>query len=45
MHPVGSPAGYDGQGLDVMAGPSGTWHFTPDPDHAWLMDAGPTAPR
>ena len=44
-HPVGSPAGYDGYYLNVMAGPSRAWHFTIDPDHAWLMDWDPTAPR
>jgi 5-deoxy-D-glucuronate isomerase len=22
----------------VMAGPTRLWHFTLDPDHAWLMD-------
>ena len=45
MHPVGSPAGYDGYYLNVMVGPSREWHFTIDPDHAWLMDWDPTAPR
>jgi len=44
-HPVGMPAGYDGYYLNVMAGPGRTWCFTVDPDHAWLMDWSPTAPR
>ncbi len=44
-HPVGMPAGYDGYYLNVMAGPTRAWHFTVDPDHAWLMDWSPDAPR
>ena len=44
-HPVGMPAGYDGYYLNVMAGPGRAWNFTLDPDHAWLMDWSPTAPR
>ena len=44
-HPVGMPAGYDGYYLNVMAGPTRAWHFTLDPDHAWLMDWDPGAPR
>jgi 5-deoxy-glucuronate isomerase len=44
-HPVGSPAGYDGYYLNVMAGPRRAWEFTLDPDHAWLMDWDPNAPR
>lgn len=44
-HPVGMPAGYDGYYLNVMAGPGRDWRFTLDPDHAWLMDWSPTAPR
>ncbi|HEY6058037.1 MAG TPA: 5-deoxy-glucuronate isomerase, partial [Candidatus Limnocylindrales bacterium] len=36
-HPVGVPAGYDCYYLNVMAGPNRAWHFTVDPDHAWLM--------
>jgi 5-deoxy-glucuronate isomerase len=44
-HTVGMPAGYDGYYLNVMAGPTREWHFTLDPDHAWLMDWDPTAPR
>ena len=44
-HPVGMPAGYDGYYLNVMAGPTRLWHFTLDPDHAWLMDWDPTKPR
>lgn len=44
-HPVGLPAGYDGYYLNVMAGPTRLWHFTLDPDHAWLMDWDPGTPR
>jgi 5-deoxy-glucuronate isomerase len=44
-HPVGMPAGYDGYYLNVMAGPTRLWHFTLDPDHAWLMNWDPAAPR
>ncbi|MCY7419178.1 MAG: 5-deoxy-glucuronate isomerase [Chloroflexi bacterium] len=44
-HPVGMPAGYDGYYLNVMAGPTRLWNFTLDPDHEWLMDWSPTAPR
>jgi 5-deoxy-D-glucuronate isomerase len=29
----------------VMAGPNRAWHFTIDPDHAWLMNWDPNAPR
>ena len=44
-HPVGVPAGYDCYYLNVMAGPNRAWHFTLDPDHAWLMNWSPAAPR
>ena len=44
-HPVGVPAGYDCWYLNIMAGPRRAWHFSVDPDHAWLMDWSPTAPR
>ena len=44
-HPVGQPAGYDGYYLNVMAGPHRAWHFTLDPDHAWLMDWTPDGGR
>ena len=44
-HPVGAPAGYDCYYLNVMAGPNRAWHFTVDPDHAWLMNWDPAAPR
>jgi 5-deoxy-glucuronate isomerase len=44
-HPVGMPAGYDGYYLNVMAGPTRLWHFTLDPDHAWLMDWNPAPAR
>ncbi len=40
-HPVGAPAGYDCYYLNVMAGHHRAWHFTIDPDHAWLMDWAP----
>jgi 5-deoxy-glucuronate isomerase len=40
-HPVGAPAGYDCYYLNVMAGHHRSWHFTIDPDHAWLMDWTP----
>jgi 5-deoxy-glucuronate isomerase len=43
-HPVGVPAGYDCYYLNVMAGPNRAWHFTIDPDHAWLMNWSPAAP-
>ena len=42
-HPVGAPAGYDCYYLNVMAGDNRAWHFTIDPDHAWLMDWAPPA--
>jgi len=44
-HPVGAAAGYDCYYLNVMAGPNRAWHFTVDPDHAWLMDWDPATPR
>ena len=44
-HPVGAPAGYDCYYLNVMAGPNRAWHFTIDPDHAWLMDWDASAPK
>ena len=40
-HPFGAPAGYDAYYLNVMAGPNRAWHFTADPDHAWLMNWDP----
>jgi 5-deoxy-glucuronate isomerase len=43
-HPVGVPAGYDCYYLNVMAGPNRAWHFSVDPDHAWLMNWDPAAP-
>lgn len=43
-HPVGAPHGYDCYYLNVMAGPNRAWHFTIDPDHAWLMNWDPAAP-
>ncbi len=44
-HPFGAPAGYDAYYLNVMAGPNRAWHFTVDPDHAWLMDWDPNLPE
>ena len=44
-HPFGAPAGYDAYYLNVMAGPNRAWHFTVDPDHAWLMDWDPSQPK
>lgn len=32
--PVGQPAGYDGYHLNVMAGPTRSWHLALDRDHA-----------
>jgi len=43
-HPVGVPSGYDAYYLNVMAGPNRAWHFTIDPDHAWLMNWEPPSP-
>jgi len=43
-HPFGAPAGYDAYYLNVMAGPNRAWHFSVDPDHAWLMDWDPHQP-
>jgi 5-deoxy-glucuronate isomerase len=36
-HPVCAPPGYEVYYLNVMAGPTRTWKFHNDPDHAWLM--------
>ncbi len=44
-HPVAAAAGYECYYLNIMAGPNRAWHFTVDPDHAWLMDWDPVAPR
>jgi 5-deoxy-glucuronate isomerase len=44
-HTLGAPARYDCYYLNVMAGPNRAWHFTVDPDHAWLMNWDPAAPR
>lgn len=43
-HPFGAPAGYDAYYLNVMAGHHRAWHFTVDPDHAWLMNWDPERP-
>ena len=37
--------GYDLYYLNVMAGPERVWRFTVDPDHRWLMNWDPSAPR
>jgi 5-deoxy-glucuronate isomerase len=44
-HPFGAPAGYDAYYLNVMAGPHRAWHFTVDPEHAWLMNWDPNLPK
>ena len=36
-HPVVMPHGYDGYYLNVMAGPTRTWHFRNDPAHEWMV--------
>ncbi|WP_159881264.1 5-deoxy-glucuronate isomerase [Paenibacillus puerhi] len=36
-HPVCAPPGYEVYYLNVMAGPTRTWKFHNDPEHAWLM--------
>lgn len=36
-HPVSAPPGYEVYYLNVMAGPTRTWKFHNDPDHAWIM--------
>jgi 5-deoxy-glucuronate isomerase len=35
-HPAVVAPGYDLYYLNVMAGPVREWHFTEDPDHAWV---------
>ncbi|KAF1028703.1 MAG: 5-deoxy-glucuronate isomerase [Burkholderia plantarii] len=35
-HPVVAPYGYDSYYLNVMAGPTRTWHFKNDPEHDWI---------
>ncbi|MEI7743097.1 MAG: 5-deoxy-glucuronate isomerase [Chloroflexota bacterium] len=44
-HVVGAAPGYDTWYLNVMAGPERVWRFTVDPDHRWLMNWDPAAPR
>lgn len=44
-HPFGAPAGYDAYYLNAMAGHHRAWHFTVDPDHAWLMNWDPQSPE
>ena len=36
-HPCGAPHGYTLYYLNVMAGPTRTWRFNNDPDHAWML--------
>ncbi len=38
-HPVGAPPGYELYYLNVMAGPTRTWKFHNDPEHAWVVEA------
>jgi len=38
-HPVVVPYGYDSYYLNVMAGPTRTWHFRNDPVHEWMLKA------
>jgi 5-deoxy-glucuronate isomerase len=38
-HPVVVPYGYDSYYLNVMAGPTRTWHFRNDPVHEWMLRA------
>jgi 5-deoxy-glucuronate isomerase len=45
FHPVAAAPGYATYYLNVMAGPHRAWHFSLDPEHAWLMDWDPTTPR
>jgi 5-deoxy-glucuronate isomerase len=44
-HVVAAAPGYDCYYLNLMAGPNRVWNFTVDPDHAWLMDWNPSAPK
>jgi 5-deoxy-glucuronate isomerase len=44
-HVVAAAPGYDCYYLNLMAGPNRAWHFTVDPDHAWLMNWNPAAPQ
>jgi 5-deoxy-glucuronate isomerase len=44
-HPFAAAAGYEAYYLNVMAGPNRAWHFTIDPDHAWLMNWAPPPGR
>ncbi len=37
-HPVVVPYGYDSYYLNVMAGPTRTWHFKNDPRHEWIIE-------
>ncbi len=36
-HPVVVPHGYQSYYLNVMAGPTRSWHFRNDPAHAWML--------
>jgi 5-deoxy-glucuronate isomerase len=44
-HVVAAAPGYDCYYLNLMAGPNRAWHFTVDPDQAWLMDWDPSRPK
>lgn len=37
-HPYGVPHGYTGYYLNVMAGPTRTWQFYNQPEHAWIAN-------
>jgi 5-deoxy-glucuronate isomerase len=41
-HPVVVPYGYDSYYLNVMAGPTRTWHFKNDPKHEWIVERDST---
>jgi len=36
-HPVVVPHGYESYYLNVMAGPTRSWHFRNDPAHEWML--------
>ncbi|XID95687.1 5-deoxy-glucuronate isomerase [Paenibacillaceae bacterium WGS1546] len=44
-HPVAAPPGYQVYYLNVMAGPSRTWKFRNDQDHAWLANSPGFPPK
>lgn len=37
-HPVGVPDGYESYYLNIMAGPTKTWKFHNDAEHAWILE-------